>query len=193
MPLCFESLHFVKESNSQESLPAGSYGMAEAIYDTNRLNQLSAHLGKMNCSQVRSSAKIGIYLPPMMVLQIPAYGRDYSQGCYRGKSQGGEGEVLTPLHQKYFLSCLCFGKIDFTWCEWKNGKLRNWNIQKLGCTCVMCFIRGIAVLQSFQLCKRALVFPAVAGRVCSVIASTTHKERGNKLIKDILDTCALQD
>lgn len=28
----------VKESNSQESLPAGSYGMAEAIYDTNRLN-----------------------------------------------------------------------------------------------------------------------------------------------------------
>lgn len=84
----------VKESKPQESLPAGSYGMAEAIYDTNGLNQcqLSAHLGKMNCSQVRSSAKIGIYLPPMMVLQVPAYGRDYSQSCTEGEVKEGKGK-----------------------------------------------------------------------------------------------------
>lgn len=38
---CHHSLKIsilVKESKPQESLPAGSYGMAEATYDTNRLN-----------------------------------------------------------------------------------------------------------------------------------------------------------
>lgn len=55
------------------------------------------------------------------------------------------------------------------------------SISQLGYKCVMCFIIGVAVLQSFQLYKRALEFPAVTGRVCSVTASTTHKQRGNKI------------
>lgn len=46
------------------------------------------------------------------------------------REKSGRGRWgFNTLHRKSFLTSLCFSKIDFTWCEWKNGKLRKWDIQ----------------------------------------------------------------
>lgn len=152
----------------------------------------------MYYSQIRSSAKTIFTC--------------YQQWCYRylfnpgityramqRKKSERERRGFNIFHQKYFWIFLCFSKIDFTWCEWKNGKLNHpKSTIRAGCKYVMYFITGVVRLQSFQPYNRTIVLPAVAGRVWAVvlaaaIASTTHKQRGNKLIKDILDMYNLQD
>lgn len=46
------------------------------------------------------------------------------------REKSGRGwKGFNTLHRKSFLTSLCFSKIDFTLCEWKNGKLRKRNIQ----------------------------------------------------------------
>lgn len=83
--------------------------------------------------------------------------------------------------------------------KWKAKEVKHpKSTSQVRCECVMYFITGVVELQSFQLCNRAVVTCGGCGRVGAVVLRWQRlqhhtQSRGNKLIKDILDTCTLQD